>query len=172
MIHAKEPADQYDGHRPQPAANPDRSTHPPPATKAAGAALRPAILDIAALAPAPPLHRKAWGQAPHHTPGADKAYDASPFIGALRARGVTPQIAVNGTVPRLGRVRKTAIDEQVVCPPAMPSTCAAAIASNCVERSSEPMAFMPSIGWLKAEVRCASGKPRVNATFTLAVAAC
>ena len=40
----------------------------------------------------------------------DKLFDAASFVGALRASKVTPHIAVNGTVSKLGRVRKTLID--------------------------------------------------------------
>ena len=39
----------------------------------------------------------------------DKTYDMTDFVGDLRARGVTPHIAFNGTVSKLGVVRKTAI---------------------------------------------------------------
>lgn len=46
------------------------------------------------------------------TLGADKAYDVSAFVGDLRRRRVTPHIAVNGTVSRAGKVRKTAIDKR------------------------------------------------------------
>jgi hypothetical protein len=44
------------------------------------------------------------------TLGADKAYDVTEFVGELRARKVTPHIAVNGTVSKTGKRRKTAID--------------------------------------------------------------
>ena len=44
------------------------------------------------------------------TLGANKASDVTDFVGDLRARNVTPHIAVNGTVSMLGAVRKTAID--------------------------------------------------------------
>lgn len=42
----------------------------------------------------------------------DKLFDASSFVAALRARKVTPHIAVNGTVSKLGTVRKTLIDRR------------------------------------------------------------
>ena len=45
------------------------------------------------------------------TLGAEKAYDAADFVGDLRRRNITPHIAINGTVSKLGKVRKTAIDE-------------------------------------------------------------
>src|SRR5262249_4230292 len=44
------------------------------------------------------------------TLGADKAYDVTAFVEDLRARQVTPHIAVDGRVSKLGTVRKTAID--------------------------------------------------------------
>jgi len=43
------------------------------------------------------------------TLGADKAYDVTSFVGDLRHRNVTPHIAINGTVSKLGKSRKTAI---------------------------------------------------------------
>lgn len=48
------------------------------------------------------------------TLGADKAYDVAGFVGDLRARKVTPHIAVNGAVSKLGNVRKTAIDARTL----------------------------------------------------------
>ena len=63
-----------------------------------------------------------------------------------------------------GRVRKTAIDE------ATRSSEGYAISQRCRKRIEEVF------GWIKAAAGFASvkvrGKPRVDATFTLAVAAC
>lgn len=42
----------------------------------------------------------------------DKLFDAAGFVSALRERKVTPHIAVNGTVSKLGKVRKTLIDRR------------------------------------------------------------
>jgi transposase len=42
----------------------------------------------------------------------DKLFDAASFVSALRANKVTPHIAVNGTVSKLGKVRKTLIDRR------------------------------------------------------------
>ena len=108
--------------------------------------------------------RKARSGGKHRiTLGADKAYDASPFIGELRARNVTPHIAVNGTVSKLGKVRKTAIDGRTLRHPGH------AISQRCRKRIEEVF------GWIKAQAGFASvkvrGRPRVNATFTRAVAA-
>lgn len=46
------------------------------------------------------------------TLGADKLYDAASFTGELRARGITPHVAINGTVSKLGKVRKTLVDKR------------------------------------------------------------
>ncbi len=100
---------------------------------------------------------------PGITLGADKAYDVTDFVGDLRARDVTPHIAVNGTVSKRGVVRKTAIDE------ATRSSDGYTISQRCRKRIAE------IFGWIKAAAGLASvkvrGKPKVNATFTLAVAA-
>lgn len=85
------------------------------------------------------------------------------FVGELRARGVTPHIAVNGTMSKLGVVRKTAIDAATTSHPGY------AISQRCRKRIEE------IFGWIKAAAGFASvkvrGKPKVDATFTLAVAA-
>lgn len=44
------------------------------------------------------------------TLGADKLFDAASFVEALRARSITPHIAINGSVSKLGKVRKTSVD--------------------------------------------------------------
>ena len=44
--------------------------------------------------------------------GADKAYDVEGIIGDRRARGVTPHVAINGTLSKLGKPRKTALDKR------------------------------------------------------------
>ena len=44
------------------------------------------------------------------TLGADKAYDVTAFVEALRARRVSPNVAINGAVSKTGKVRKTALD--------------------------------------------------------------
>jgi transposase len=43
------------------------------------------------------------------TLGADKNYDAEAFVEGLKAKGIEPHVAVNGTVSKLGKTRKTAI---------------------------------------------------------------
>ena len=97
------------------------------------------------------------------TLGADKAYDVTGFGGDLRARNVTAHIAVNGTVSKLGRVRKTAVDEATLCAPG----------SAISQRYRKPIEEV--FGWIKTAAGFASvklrGKPKVNATFTRAIAA-
>jgi len=44
------------------------------------------------------------------TLGADKAYDVTPFVHELRARSVTPHIAIDGHLSKTGKQRKTAVD--------------------------------------------------------------
>ena len=104
--------------------------------------------------------RKAKGRI---TLGADKAYDASPFVAELRARRVTPHIAVQGTVSKLGKVRKTAIDARTTCHPGY------AISLRCRKRIEE------IFGWIKAQAGYdrvkVRGKAKVTAVFTFAVAA-
>ena len=85
------------------------------------------------------------------------------FVGDLRARGITPHIAVDGTVSKLGIVRKTAVDA------ATRSSDGYAISQRCRKRIEE------IFGWIKATAGFTAvkvrGKPKVDATFTLAVAA-
>ena len=69
-------------------------------THATGTAEREAALAM--------LDRRRTGR--RVTLGADKAYDVTSFVGELRARKVTPHIAVNGAVSKTSRIRKTAMD--------------------------------------------------------------
>jgi IS5 family transposase len=43
------------------------------------------------------------------TLGADKNYDAKAFVEDLKDRKIEPHIAINGSVSKLGKVRKTAV---------------------------------------------------------------
>ena len=45
--------------------------------------------------------------------GADKNYDAEAFVEGLKKRGIEPHVAINGTVSKRGKVRKTAVPPQV-----------------------------------------------------------
>ena len=47
------------------------------------------------------------------TLGADKNYDAEAFVEGLKARGIEPHVAINGTVSKNRKVRKTAVPDDV-----------------------------------------------------------
>ena len=97
------------------------------------------------------------------TLGADKAYDVEAHVGDLRQRDVTPHIAINGAVSKLGKVRKTAVDRRTTHHPGY------AISQRIRKRIEEVF------GWIKAQAGMAKtklrGAPKVGAAFTLAVAA-
>ncbi|AOO84129.1 IS5 family transposase [Bosea vaviloviae] len=97
------------------------------------------------------------------TLGADKAYDVEAFVGDLRARQVTPHIAINGAVSKTGKVRKTAIDGRITRHPGY------AISQRCRKRIEEVF------GWIKTQAGLAKVKVRsrtkAEAVFTFAVAA-
>ena len=91
------------------------------------------------------------------------AYDASPFVADLRARKVTPHIAVQGTVSKLGKVRKTAIDKRTLRHQGY------VLSLRCRKRIEEVFGWIKAqAGYQRVKVR---GKARVTATFTDPVAA-
>lgn len=97
------------------------------------------------------------------TLGADKAYDATAFVEDLRARQVTPHIAINGAVSKEGVVRKTAVDGR--------TTRHAGYGVSQIVRKRIEEAF----GWIKAQAGLVQVKVRgcakVETVFTFAVAA-
>ena len=97
------------------------------------------------------------------TLGADKAYDVFGFIGDLRARRVTPHVAIDGHVTKTGKQRKTALDRRTTRHPGY------AVSQRCRKRIEEVF------GWLKGAAGLAKvklrGCARVDAAFTLALAA-
>jgi transposase len=97
------------------------------------------------------------------TLGADKLFDVEAFVGDLRARQVTPHIAINGAVSKTGKVRKTALDGRTTRHPGY------AISLRCRKRIEEVF------GWIKAQAGLAKVKvrsqPKVEAVFTFAVVA-
>jgi transposase len=97
------------------------------------------------------------------TLGADKAYDVRGFVGDLRARRVTPHIAVDGHLSKLGKPRSTAIDGRTRRHPGY------AISQRCRKRIEEVF------GWIKGAAGLAKiklrGRAKVDAAFTLALAA-
>jgi transposase len=97
------------------------------------------------------------------TLGADKAYDVTGFIGDLRARNVTPHIAVNGAVSKLGKTRRSAMDGRTL------RHAGYGISQRIRKRIEEVFGWIKKPGGLaKAKVR---GRPKVEAVFTLTVIA-
>jgi|TARA_B100000315_G_scaffold88673_1_gene81461 transposase len=97
------------------------------------------------------------------TLGADKAYDVTPLVGALRARKVTPHIAIDGHLTKTGKRRKTAVDGRTT------RHAGYAVSQRCRKRIEEVF------GWVKTQAGQAKtrfrGRQRVEASFTLALAA-
>lgn len=97
------------------------------------------------------------------TLGADKAYDVTDFIGQLRRRRVTPHVAVNGALSKLGKVRKSAVDKRTTRHPGY------AASQRIRKRIEEAFGWIKgSAGLAKVKVR---GLARADAVFTFAVAA-
>jgi transposase len=97
------------------------------------------------------------------TLGADKAYDVTDFVADLRSRKVTPHIAINGAVSKLGKARKTAIDKRTL------RHVGYTISQRCRKRIEEVFGWMKKPGGLaKVKLR---GRAKVEAVFTFTVAA-
>ena len=85
------------------------------------------------------------------------------FVGALRKRKVTPHIAIQGSVSKLGKSRKTAIDSRTL------RHVGYAISQRCRKRIEEIFGWIKKAGGLaKVKVR---GRPKVEAAFAFAVVA-
>ncbi len=122
-------------------------------THATGTAEREAALAM--------LDRRRTGR--RITLGADKAYDVTSFVGDLRARKVTPHIAVNGAVSKTGTIRKTAMDGRTL------RHAGYQISQRIRKRIEEVFGWIKKPGGLaKAKVR---SKPKVDAVFTFTVIA-
>jgi transposase len=97
------------------------------------------------------------------TLGADKAYDVTQFVHDLRARSVTPHIAIDGHLSKTGKRRKTAVDGRTT------RHAGYDISQRCRKRIEEVF------GWIKSSAGLAKiklrGRDRVDAAFTLALAA-
>ena len=97
------------------------------------------------------------------TLGADKAYDVAQFVKDLRARSVTPHIAIDGHVTKTGKRRKTALDGRVT------RHAGYEVSQRCRKRIEEVF------GWIKSQAGLAKvklrGRVRVDTAFTLALAA-
>jgi len=97
------------------------------------------------------------------TLGADKAYDVTGFIGDLRARRVTPHVAIDGHLSKTGKPRKTAVGARTTRHRGY------AISQRCRKRIEEVFGWLKgSAGLAKVKLR---GRARVDAVFTLALAA-
>jgi transposase len=97
------------------------------------------------------------------TLGADKAYDVRQFIEDLRARSVTPHIAIDGHLSKTGKPRATAMDGRTTRHPGY------AISQCCRKRIEEVFGWGKSAaGLAKIKLR---GRAKVDAVFTLALAA-
>lgn len=97
------------------------------------------------------------------TLGADKAYDVTAFVAALKARSVTPHIAIDGHLSKTGKRRKTAVDRRTT------RHAGYDVSQRCRKRIEEVF------GWIKSSAGLAKmklrGRARVDAAFTLALAA-
>jgi len=97
------------------------------------------------------------------TLGADKAYDVTDFVLALRARLVTPHIAIDGHVTKTGKTRKTAVDRRVTRHPGY------AISQVIRKRIEERFGWIKSVAGLRKTRH--RGAARVGWMFTLTMAA-
>jgi len=107
-------------------------------TRATGTAEREAAL---ALLDRHPADRRI-------TLGADKAYDVTAFVEDLRTLQVTPHIAIDGRVSKLGVVRKTAVDGRTTRHPGYRAS------QICRKRIEEVF------GWIKAQAGLSKVKLR------------
>jgi transposase len=97
------------------------------------------------------------------TLGADKAYDVAAFVHALKARSVTPHIAIDGHLSKNGVPRSTAVDGRTT------RHVGYGISGRCRKRIEEVFGWLKSAAGL-GEVKL-RGRGRVDAAFTLALAA-
>jgi transposase len=122
-------------------------------TRAVGTAERDAALDL--------LDRRRAER--RITLGADKAYDVVDFVSALRARDVTPHIAIDGHITKTGKVRRTAIDKRITRHPGY------AISQTIRKRIEEIFGWTKTTGGLvQVKVR---GLAKVRAVFIFGLAA-
>ncbi len=92
------------------------------------------------------------------TLGADKLFDAASFVEDLRARAITPHVAINGSISKLGKVRKTAVDGRTT------RHSGYAVSQRIRKRIEEAFGWAKTIGGIaKLKVR---GLARADAAFT------
>ena len=97
------------------------------------------------------------------TLGADKGYDAEAFVEGLKARGIEPHVAINGTVSKHGKARKTAVSPEVG------ASLGYAISQRLRKRIEEGFGWMKTVGGL-AQVKV-RGLAKGRAAFVFATAA-
>ena len=97
------------------------------------------------------------------TLGADKNYDAEAFVEGLKARKIEPHVAINGTVSKNGKARKTAVPSEVA------SGLRYAISQRLRKRIEECFGWSKTVGGL-AQVKV-RGLAKVRAVFVFGVAA-
>lgn len=88
----------------------------------------------------------------------DRLFDAASFVTDLRERDITPHIAINGTVSKLGKVRKTLIDRRTTRHDGY------AVSLRIRKRIEEASGWAKTVGgiaWLKVR-----GLARAEAAFT------
>jgi transposase len=97
------------------------------------------------------------------TLGADKNYDAEAFVEGLKARGIEPHVAINGTVSKKGKARKTAVPDEIA------ASLRYAISQRLRKRIEESFGWSKTVGGLaQMKVR---GLAKVRAAFVFGVAA-
>ncbi len=112
----------------------------------------------------------ALGMVDNHRPskdritlGGDKGYDVADFVENLRAREVTPHVAIDGHVRVTGKPRKTAIDKRTTRHPGY------AISQIIRKRIEEIFGWAKTVGGLtQVKLR---GLAKVKAVFLFALAA-
>jgi transposase len=97
------------------------------------------------------------------TLGADKSYDAEAFVEGLKRRQIEPHIAINGSVSKLGKVRKTAVSPEVA------ASAGYAISMVCRKRIEEIFGWSKTVGGL-APLKL-RGLAKVQAVFTFGLIA-
>src|SRR5271170_7150738 len=95
--------------------------------------------------------------------GADKGYDAEALVEGLKARGIEPHVAINGTVSKHGKARKTAVPSEVA------ASVRYAISQRLRKRIEEGFGWTKTVGGL-AQVKM-RGLAKVRAAFVFAMAA-
>lgn len=97
------------------------------------------------------------------TLGADRGYDVAAFVAALRERRVTPHVAVDGRVSKLGKRRCTSVDGRTMRHPGYAAN------QRVRKRIEEVFGWIKSAAGLRQTKHC--GRERVGWCFDLAATA-